>query len=140
MSGKFKEGDTKMADPVQNIPTGTATGIPIAVNNNVIMKPPGTDNGHYKAQDLSFLGVNSDGNKEITTMKDLKEIVESLNKLLEVNKAEVRFSLFKDPDTIVVRLIEQASGKVIREIPSVKMLQIVQSFMQMMGILIDEKV
>lgn len=132
-----------MADPVQNISTAnsTASGIPVAVYNNVIMKAPGADNGQAKAQELVFPGSHGENSsKEDDKVKDIGAITESLNKLLELNHAEVRFSLFKDPDTIVVRLIEQASGKVIREIPSVKMLQIVQSFMQMMGILIDEKV
>lgn len=70
----------------------------------------------------------------------VENAVDALNKLLEVHNSEVRLSVFKDPDTIVIKLIEKDTEKVIREFPSEKILNMVHNFLNMMGLIVDKKV
>lgn len=124
-----------MADAIQG--QVASQNVPFTVlpdlSKSVVLPAPGS-NGHPPTVNNQKHPVEGQRSE-----KDVEKIVESLNRLLEVEHAEVRFSTFKDPDTIVIRMIEQSTGNLIREIPSVKMLKIVHSFLQMMGIAVDEK-
>lgn len=130
-----EEGGSNMADAIQG--QVASQNVPFTVlpdlSKSVVLPAPGS-NGHPPAVNNQKPPVEGQRSE-----KDVDKIVESLNRLLEVEHAEVRFSTFKDPNTIVIRMIEQSTGNLIREIPSVKMLKIVHSFLQMMGIAVDEK-
>lgn len=138
-----EEGGSNMADAIQG--QVAAQNVPFTVlpdlSKSVVLPAPGS-NGHpptVNNQKPPVEGSKIPALPGQRSEKDVEKIVESLNRLLEVEHAEVRFSTFKDPNTIVIRMIEQSTGNLIREIPSVKMLKIVHSFLQMMGIAVDEK-
>lgn len=71
--------------------------------------------------------------------KDVQEIVDALNKLMDINRSEVQFSLFQDPRALIIRVIDRQSGQIVREMPSEKILRMLQAFLGMLGLLLDQK-
>lgn len=65
--------------------------------------------------------------------------VEQLNKLTDAFRLSLKFAVHKETGAIVVRLIENETGDVIREIPPEKALDAVARMWQQMGLLLDEK-
>jgi flagellar protein FlaG len=57
-----------------------------------------------------------------------------------LNDVELHFSVHEPSGKIVVTVTEKSSGKVIREIPSSEILQIVAKMDEVVGMIFDKKV
>ena len=69
----------------------------------------------------------------------LQTAVDAANEFIKpINKA-VEFSLDKDSDQMVVKVMDSATKEVIRQIPSVEMLAIAQALDKIQGLLIKQK-
>jgi len=66
----------------------------------------------------------------------LENIAESLNKIMKVFNAEVRFSTHQPTGETIFRIYDRQAKRIIREVPSVKMLDIIT---YMIGLLVDER-
>ncbi len=83
--------------------------------------------------------VHSREEKDRTRLdkKDLEEIKKATNQVLEQINIELDFSVDKDLNTVVVKVINKETGKVIRQIPPEEMLKIAKRIEEMSGILLD---
>ncbi len=68
---------------------------------------------------------------------DLEEIKKATNQVLEQINIELDFSVDKDLNTVVVKVINKETGKVIRQIPPEEMLKIAKRIEEMTGLLLD---
>lgn len=66
-------------------------------------------------------------------------IFAQLNKTLEAFDTHVRLSLDEKSHQTVIRVIDNDSGKVIRQIPNEQLLKIAQSITELLGVIYDEK-
>lgn len=80
--------------------------------------------------------VNS--NKKLDE-KDIDTAVKKLNKLLETEKTHAEYGIHKELGTIMIKIVDDDSKKVVLEIPSEKILDMVASMCENAG-LIDKKV
>lgn len=78
------------------------------------------------------------GNQEGFSKKDLDKAVGKLNKFLEDEKTHAEYSIHKELGTTMIKIIDDDTKKVILEIPSEKILNMVASMCEQVG-LIDKK-
>jgi len=70
----------------------------------------------------------------------LLQMIENANKVLEGPDVMFKFSIHQSTHKIMVKVIDQETGKIIREIPPEKILDLVAAIWELAGILVDEKV
>jgi flagellar protein FlaG len=88
--------------------------------------------------------IKGDENKNTAnnkiTEKELKNAVDKLNKFLEDNKTHAEYEYhdtFKHD--LMIRIVDNESGKVIQEVPPRKILDMVSKMLEIVGVLIDKK-
>ncbi|WP_310191953.1 flagellar protein FlaG [Bacillus sp. 3255] len=96
----------------------------------------------------SSLSTESKSGEPTVEMGEVRSVGDDqFNKL--INKAikaaqgistELEISVHKETNDLIVRVINKDTGDLIREIPSEKMIDMIQKFVEMSGILIDKKV
>lgn len=74
---------------------------------------------------------------EVQDPRRVNQAVERLNKMADIFAKSLRFSVHQKTNTIVVRLVDNQTGEVIREIPPEKILRAVSQMQELMGILFD---
>lgn len=73
------------------------------------------------------------------TEEQLAEILEKLNRIFDVMSTELRFKVHEGTKDIVVQVVEIKTGKVLREIPPERILDMITQMMKLVGLLVDEK-
>ncbi|MCM8710958.1 flagellar protein FlaG [Clostridium sp. SYSU_GA19001] len=71
--------------------------------------------------------------------KDLKNAVDKLNKFLEDNKTHAEYEVHDKLNDVMIKIVDDNTGKVIQEIPPKKILDMVAQMMEMVGVLFDKK-
>lgn len=77
-------------------------------------------------------------NRNEYNKKDLDKAVKKLNKFLEDDRTHAEYSVHKDLGTIMIKIIDEDTNKVILEVPSKKILDMVASMCKEVGLL-DKK-
>ncbi len=70
----------------------------------------------------------------------LRESLEKLNAVLEHSDVRVGFYVHEETGRLVVQVVNQQTGEVVKEIPPKKVLETVAKIMEFVGLLLDEKV
>lgn len=70
--------------------------------------------------------------------KDLDRAIGKLNKFLEEDKTHAEVSMHDKFNTIMIKIIDDNSGKVIMEVPPKKILDMVAKMCELMGVLFDK--
>lgn len=70
--------------------------------------------------------------------KELDKAVKKLNKFLEDDKTHAQYSVHKDLGTLMIKIIDDVTDKVILELPPEKILDMVASMCKQVGLL-DKK-
>lgn len=76
--------------------------------------------------------------KENFTKEDLDKAVKKLNKFLEDEKTHAEYEKHKDLGTIMVRIVDDETEKVVIELPPKKVLDMIASMCKQVGLL-DKK-
>lgn len=69
----------------------------------------------------------------------LQVAVDKLRKAAETSGSNLEFSLDKDSGKTVVKVVDQATGKLVRQIPSQELLDIASSVEKMQGLLFKKE-
>lgn len=69
----------------------------------------------------------------------MKEAVGEANNKLKLNNRHCQFTYEKDINRVSVKLIDEETGEVIREIPSEETLDMIRRLKEMTGLLVDEQ-
>jgi flagellar protein FlaG len=72
--------------------------------------------------------------------EQLNDAVKKTNDFINIISRELKFSIDKDTDTIVVKVIDTKTGDLIRQIPSKEMLAIAKALDTLQGLIIRKKV
>ncbi|OPY58772.1 MAG: flagellar protein FlaG [Pelotomaculum sp. PtaU1.Bin035] len=76
--------------------------------------------------------------KDDVEQHKLEEAVEQANKTMETYNTELRFSIHKASEEVMVKVINTKDNSVIREIPPERVLDMVAYVKKMLGIIIDK--
>lgn len=75
----------------------------------------------------------------VASEKMIKEAVNEANNKLKINNRHCQFRYERDINRVLVKLIDEDTGEVIREIPSEETLDMLRRLKEMTGLLVDEQ-
>lgn len=107
--------------------------------NSVPSKANGETTTQYKS--LEKLQDAERKGSKLTIGEEQK--VKSIERALEAVKSHqtsLEMSVHEQTNEVVIRVLDKETGELIREVPSEKILDMVSKFMEMNGMLFDEKV
>lgn len=104
-----------------------------------ILEPVGkeTENINVKVNDSSLV---QNWEKKKVSEKEVIATIEAANKNFEVYDKRLEFSIHEQTKEIMVKIIDNKTDEVIKEIPPKKILDMIAKLMELAGILVDERV
>jgi flagellar protein FlaG len=78
-------------------------------------------------------------NQENITVKNAKDAADEANKIMNENQTHLKFEIYGRFKDIVVQVLDDDTNEVIKEVPSKKILDMVEKFCEMSGFFMDEK-
>lgn len=84
-------------------------------------------------------GQNQNGKDTQNKPKELQDAVDNANRFFEQVSRELRFQRSETTDTLVVQIVDQKTGEVIRQVPSEEMLKISKELEKISGLLFKGK-
>lgn len=84
------------------------------------------------------LAQEASGEKKKVDAAELNKAVTDINKALQDHGQDLRFSIDSDSKRVVVRIIDQNTSQVLRQIPSEQALEISKSLDKLQGLLIKQ--
>mgnify|MGYP003352651837 CR=1 FL=1 len=72
-------------------------------------------------------------------LKQINQAVSDINKTIQALSQDLQFSVDKDTNRVVVKIIDQQTNKVLRQIPSEEALEISKSLGKLQGLLIKQE-
>lgn len=82
--------------------------------------------------------INNQKEKKVNS-DDVRLAVEKANKVLFKNNTHLQFRIHDKTNEVMVKIIDDVTGDVLKEIPPEKMLDMVAKLWEIAGILVDEK-
>jgi flagellar protein FlaG len=82
---------------------------------------------------------NTEEKEYQVTGKLISEAVEKLNKMFEESNRRFEYSVHEKTNRVIIRVIDEATNTVIKEIPPEKILNIMASLMELAGLIVDER-
>lgn len=113
----------------------------IKVTNNQVKPVNGDNNITDKAlKDMPPKFDNLQEKKESKIdLKELKAAVDKANKVLFKNNTHLQFKVHEKTKDVMVKVINDESGEVLKEFPPEKILDMVAKLWEIAGIFVDEK-
>lgn len=112
--------------------------------NNIVSKVdvnPGLTDKTIRTDEVKKVKIESREAKSETKVsaKELKSAVDIANKVLFKNNTHLQFKIHDKTKTVMVKIVDDNTGEVVKEIPSEKLVDMVAKMCEVAGILIDEK-
>ncbi|SOB91392.1 flagellar protein FlaG [Ureibacillus xyleni] len=79
-------------------------------------------------------------NKDDDTKDKLKQAVDSLNEILEINHNSAKFVYHEGLERYFVQVVNRDTEEVVREIPPKKILDAFYEMQKLVGMIVDEKI
>lgn len=74
------------------------------------------------------------------TKAKVQEVVDKMNKMLEVNQSAAKFKYHEGLERYYVTVVDSATDEVLKEIPPKKLLDAFYEMQKLFGMIVDEKV
>jgi len=74
------------------------------------------------------------------TKAKVQEVVDKMNKMLEVNQSAAKFKYHEGLERYYVTVVDSATDEVLKEIPPKKLLDAFYEMQKLFGMIIDEKI
>lgn len=100
-------------------------------SNNSI---PKVQNGEVRVADQK-----TPDERKFIDRRDLYAAVDKANKVLFKNDTYLKFSVHEKTKDIMVKIIDNSTGEVLKELPPEKLLDMVAKIWEIAGIFVDEK-
>ncbi|MCD8569111.1 MAG: flagellar protein FlaG [Geovibrio sp.] len=83
--------------------------------------------------------VDTEKEKKQVKQEDVESAVEKLNESLKSMDVKREFSVEKQLNAVIVKLIDREKGSVIKQIPSEEAVRLSRNIKEMVGLMLDEK-
>ncbi|MGI6668019.1 MAG: flagellar protein FlaG [Acetivibrionales bacterium] len=93
----------------------------------------------FKKGDNLLPSGNTEEKEYPVTGKFIPEAVEKLNRMFEESSRRFEYSVHEKTNNIIIRVIDEDTNEVIKEIPPEKILNIMASIMELAGLIVDER-
>ncbi len=115
----------------------------IGINNsNNAVHTSGQSTVEVQKFPREITGESKELSEKIETKVNQKELASSIdkaNKVLFKNNTHLKFEIHEVTKDVMVKIIDDESGEVIKEIPPKKMLDFVAKLWEIAGIIVDQK-
>ncbi|WP_368293970.1 flagellar protein FlaG [Dehalobacter sp. TBBPA1] len=71
--------------------------------------------------------------------EEVEQAAEKMNRLMGLFNKKLQFEVAEKSDRIVVKIIDQESGEILSEIPPARVVEMLESVQDSVGLLVDEK-
>ncbi|MDA8227253.1 MAG: flagellar protein FlaG [Desulfitobacterium hafniense] len=78
--------------------------------------------------------------REEIPREEVEKAAEKLNRLMGIIDKRLEFSVYEKSDRVMVKIEDQVSREVLDEIPPKRVLEILNSFSQMAGLMFDKRI
>ncbi len=114
----------------------------VTMHTNEPLKPKGEDNSTYNIRDdtIKLNLKNEDATAEFQHKEiHIHDAIDRLNNLITMFNKRLKLSVHEKTNQLVIKIIDQKTNKVVREIPPKEFLHFVESFHKLLGVFIDKK-
>jgi len=112
------------------------SGFKLAEGTAFIYKPQEVFTSHQiREQDLNFDAFNPVQDDE---RKRFEEELEKLNQAADLFNKKIRFEIHEDTNRIMVQILHAETGDLLSELPPKKILDLLASMEEMIGVLVDK--
>lgn len=131
ISGGYSAGmtsaDYEVYKPNQSVIEGVSTKTQVKEEKSVVTMANGEEvaTGELKIQDVA--------------PEKIKSAISEVNQKIKQTRTQCQFSYHEDTHRIAIKVIDESTKEVIREIPPEKTLDMIAKVMDLAGILVDEK-
>jgi flagellar protein FlaG len=119
-----------------------ATGSPLPAAGPAQRIAPAIDAAAATQPAAAPVAVNASAVQQPAAVPNIAEVaqaVKSINRALQEQNRDLEFSVDADSNRTIVKVIDQATGEVVRQIPTEEALQIAKALDQATGLLIKQK-
>lgn len=85
------------------------------------------------------VSANSEAKPSASRLEDVDQAVEKINTAVQAFSQTLEFSIDKETDSFIVKVVDKETKEVIRQIPSEELLNIAQALDKLQGLLIKDK-
>jgi len=78
--------------------------------------------------------------REEIPREQVEKAAEKLNRLMGIIDKRLEFSVHEKSHRVMVKIVDQVTGEVLDEIPPKRVLDMMNSFSQMVGLMVDKRV
>ena len=78
--------------------------------------------------------------REEIPREQVEKAAEKLNRLMGIIDKRLEFSVHERSHRVIVKIIDQGTGEVLNEIPPKRVLDMLSSFIDMIGLMVDKRV
>lgn len=110
-----------------------ATGAKVAANETVHISHP------IQKGDNILPNENTEEKEYPVTEKIISESVDRINRMFEESNRRFEYTVHEKTNNIIIRVIDEVTNEVVKEIPPEKILNIVASIMELAGLIVDER-
>ncbi|MCT4619780.1 MAG: flagellar protein FlaG [Marinisporobacter sp.] len=112
-----------------------------SANFNQQYQPMSQENESMKRADIGMESIDGNQNKQENFPGEgqLVEAIEKSNKDFKMDNKSLQFSIHEKTKQIMVKVIDNDTEEVVREIPSEKILDMVAAMMERTGLFLDKK-
>ncbi|MBV7272258.1 flagellar protein FlaG [Clostridiaceae bacterium UIB06] len=107
-------------------------------NVDIQVQSTATDSSLSVVQTDSTIKVGGANGKTLDE-KDVKKAVDTLNKLFEGTPTHIEYETVGKSKQLAIRIVDNDTKEVIKEIPSKKIVEMIDKFCELAGIMVDEK-
>ncbi|MFK5710079.1 MULTISPECIES: flagellar protein FlaG [Lysinibacillus] len=124
-----------------NADTGAATIQQQVSSNATAVEKVGTQGSDTTMKSATPIveQIQQLSNDEETKAK-VQEVVDKMNKMLEVNQSAAKFKYHEGLDRYYVTVVDSATDEVLKEIPPKKLLDAFYEMQKLFGMIVDEKI
>jgi flagellar protein FlaG len=113
------------------------TNVAAAAQTQAASSLPKTDSMQANIQELQVSSASSQDAKLST--EEVQEVVDKLNGLMQNGQHNLNFSVDKDTDNVVVKVMDGETEEVIRQFPSEETLKLSKHLEGMLGLIFNDK-
>jgi len=113
----------------------------ISQGRQIVTNAPGNlENQSEKYQnDITVKQQKDDNNSNKIDKGKIQKSVDDLNKLLEKQSTHAEYKVHKYFGDVIIKIVDDRTNKVIKEIPPEKILDMVQKMYEMDGVFVNKK-
>jgi flagellar protein FlaG len=110
------------------------------ITDRALSTPPSATRNITPAQSANPVNTTgkSSGTSDASNRDQVTNAVEKINKVIQSSGQGVEFSINNDFNKLIVKVVDQQTNEVIRQIPSEEVLEIARSLDKLQGLLIKQ--